>query len=339
MRSGCSAAPLLFLRRITIGKQEKAVLQQEGRMNLQHLKYIVEIAECGSITKAARKLFVSQPYLSKVVADFESRRNKQIFLRSNTGLQLTPYGNKVYVLALSIIHQMELLDHLEKDDWEEQKETRLSFSVANLILKENLLTDYFSISSAAGQEVDFRETTVEGCVENVQKETSEFAILVLDDYQKSLLMNVSGRNGLEYLELDEGYLYYHLHRDHPLAGEEKISIDSLVQYPFVKLSTDRFASFSSGKYKEEYPRIHVHRTIVVNHYHSYLRTVKNNGAFIIGNKWQISELEKMGIKSIRFSSLKHKAHLAVLKKEVPPFSEEAGKFLQLFKESYGLNRA
>ena len=36
-------------------------------MNLQHLKYLVTIADCHSITKAAKTLFVSQPYLSKVV--------------------------------------------------------------------------------------------------------------------------------------------------------------------------------------------------------------------------------------------------------------------------------
>ena len=54
-------------------------------MNLTKLKYIVEIADSGSITNAAKKLFVSQPYLSKVVADFEKQFNKQIFIRTVNG--------------------------------------------------------------------------------------------------------------------------------------------------------------------------------------------------------------------------------------------------------------
>ncbi len=58
-------------------------------MNLQQLRYIVEIADCHSITKASKKLFVSQPYLSKVVSDFEARVNNQIFIRYNNGLELT----------------------------------------------------------------------------------------------------------------------------------------------------------------------------------------------------------------------------------------------------------
>ena len=58
---------------------------------------------------------------------------------------------------------------------------------------------------------------------------------------------------------------------------------------------------------------------------------------MIGNKWQISELEKMGVKSIRFSSLKHKVHLGIIKKRMMTFNEETEQFIQLFKESYGLN--
>lgn len=308
-------------------------------MKLQQLKYITEIADCGSITKASKKLFVSQPYLSKVVSDFETRVGKQIFIRSSSGLELTSYGHRVYLLAQSIINQMELLDNLEKDELPPQEEARLSFSVGNLIIKDHLLLDYFSTSRAGRNNVDFCETTIDGCVENVENDISDFAIIVVDDFQKSLLLNIAERKGLEYAELDEGYLYYHLHRDHPLSGCEKISVKNLIQYPFVSLKTDRFSQFSNEKLKEEYPHIHARKAIVVNHYHSYLSIVKNNGAFMIGNKWQISELEKMGIKSIRFSSLKHKVHLAVIKKEIASFSPESRKFLQLFKESYGLDRA
>lgn len=72
-------------------------------MNLQQLKYLVTIADCHSITKASKALFVSQPYLSKVVSDFETKINKQLFVRYNNGLELTSDGHKVYLLAQSII--------------------------------------------------------------------------------------------------------------------------------------------------------------------------------------------------------------------------------------------
>lgn len=308
-------------------------------MNLQQLKYIVEIADCRSITKASKKLFVSQPYLSKVVSDFEAKINKQIFIRHNNGLELTTYGHKVYLLAQSIISQMEHLDNLEREETIENDRVKLSFSVGNLILKDSLLLDYLSTTHASINDVDFYETTIEGCIKNIEENISEFAIIVLDDFQKKLLTGISARKELTYMELDEGYPYYHFHRNHPLSNQDEIHIDSLMQYPFVRLKIDKYARFSYEKLKKEYPDLYVRRYILVNHYHSYLNIINHNGAFAIGNKWQISELEKMGIQSIQFSSSNHKVHLMVIKKEFIPLSPEAKKFIHLFKDSYGLEEA
>lgn len=199
-------------------------------MKFQQLKYILEIADCHSITKASKKLFISQPYLSKVVSDFETKMNRPIFIRHNNGVELTTYGRKVYLIAQSIVNQMELLNNLGKETTE-QDSMKLSFSVGNLILKDSLLLDYFSTAHAIRTDVDLIETTIEECIRNVEKNLSEFAIIVVDDFQKTLLTNVSARKGLEYIQLDEGHLYYHLHRSHPLANQDKISINELMQYP------------------------------------------------------------------------------------------------------------
>ena len=40
-------------------------------MNLQNMEYLIEISNCGSISAAAKRLFVTQPYLSKVLRETE----------------------------------------------------------------------------------------------------------------------------------------------------------------------------------------------------------------------------------------------------------------------------
>lgn len=306
-------------------------------MNLQQLRYIVEIADSRSITKASKKLFVSQPYLSKVVSDFEARVKKQIFIRCRNGLELTAYGQKVYLLAQSIIHQMEQLDQLGKEETVQNDSVRLSFSAANLIIKDSLLLDYVSTAHAAQINLDFYETTISECIKRIEEDMSEFAILAADDFQKTLLTSICVRKKLEWIELDEGCPYIHFHRKHALANEDEIHMDHLMLYVFVRLKTDEFTAFSRKKLKEEYPEISAQRCIVVNHYHTYLSMVKHNAAFMIGNKWQISELEKMGIQSAAFSSFKHKVHLMILKKQSTVFSAEAARWIHLFKNSYGLD--
>ena len=306
----------------------------ERNMNLQQLRYIVEIADSCSITKASKKLFVSQPYLSKVVSDFEARAKKQIFIRCRNGLELTAYGQKVYLLAQSIIHQM---DQLGKEETAQNDSVRLSFSAANLIIKDSLLLDYVSTVHAAQIDIDFCETTISGCIKKIEEDVSEFAIVVADDFQKTLLTSICVRKKLEWIELDEGCPYIHFHRKHSLANQDEIHMNHLMPYVFVRLKTDEFTAFSRKKLKEEYPEISAQRCIVVNHYHTYLSMVKHNAAFMIGNKWQISELEKMGIQSAVFSSFKHKVHLMILKKQSTVFSAEAARWIHLFKNSYGLD--
>ena len=50
-------------------------------MNFQNLEYLIEISNCGSISAAAKRLFVTQPYLSKVLRETEKEYGLTIFTR------------------------------------------------------------------------------------------------------------------------------------------------------------------------------------------------------------------------------------------------------------------
>ena len=56
-------------------------------MNLKQAQYVKTIAECGSITAAAKKLFVSQPSLSQMLRQLEQETGLPIFDRSTTPLR------------------------------------------------------------------------------------------------------------------------------------------------------------------------------------------------------------------------------------------------------------
>lgn len=72
-------------------------------MNLQHLQYVTEIENCGSITKAADKLYVSQPYLSKILRETEEEFQITIFVRGKNGIQLTESGRLFIDMAKDLL--------------------------------------------------------------------------------------------------------------------------------------------------------------------------------------------------------------------------------------------
>ncbi len=64
-------------------------------MTLQQLKYMITVAEKGSITEAARELFLSQPSLSEAIREVEKEAKITIFNRSRAGVSLTTEGGAI----------------------------------------------------------------------------------------------------------------------------------------------------------------------------------------------------------------------------------------------------
>ena len=76
---------------------------EENEMNILHVKYVISIAENGSINKAAEELHVAQPNLSRVVREMEADLGIQFFFRSSKGMMLTPDGELFVNQAWNIL--------------------------------------------------------------------------------------------------------------------------------------------------------------------------------------------------------------------------------------------
>lgn len=81
-------------------------------MNLQYLRYAVEVARTGSISQAAENLFMSQPSLSKSIHELESSLGVQLFKRTSRGVCPTPEGEDLLLHARSILSQAEKIETL-----------------------------------------------------------------------------------------------------------------------------------------------------------------------------------------------------------------------------------
>ena len=79
-------------------------------MTIQQLKYIIKIVECGSITEAARQLYISQPSLSAALKELESEFGIELFYRTAKGISLTAEGTEFLSYARQVIEQTQLLE-------------------------------------------------------------------------------------------------------------------------------------------------------------------------------------------------------------------------------------
>ncbi|MGY1892279.1 LysR family transcriptional regulator [Pseudomonas asplenii] len=78
--------------------------------SLQALQALVEVARCGSFTRAAQTLCLTQSAVSRQVQQLESHFNVALFIRSSRSLSLTAEGEQVLASARSILEQLKTLE-------------------------------------------------------------------------------------------------------------------------------------------------------------------------------------------------------------------------------------
>src|SRR5689334_15954446 len=76
------------------------------RLKLRDLRILMTVVECGTMGKAAERLAVSQPVVSKAIADLEHALEVQLLDRSRRGVEPTPYGRALIKRGVAIFDEM-----------------------------------------------------------------------------------------------------------------------------------------------------------------------------------------------------------------------------------------
>ena len=91
-------------------------------MNINQLKYVLEVANSSSMREASTKLYVSQPALSAGIRELEEELGILIFERTNKGVSLTDEGREFIDYAKKAVGQYAILEdrYLSRDSDKER---------------------------------------------------------------------------------------------------------------------------------------------------------------------------------------------------------------------------
>lgn len=215
-------------------------------MKLQQLRYIVKVAECGSITEASRRLFVSQPSITASIRDLENEMGVHIFERTNKGVIVSEEGETFLGYARQVLDQADLLEGKYKGTSEQVP--HFSVSCQHYSFAVNAFVDVIREFDAARYDFTLREEQTHEIIEDVAHMKSELGILYLSEHNREVIERMLAANELVFEGLFCATPHVFVCADHPLADHASVTLEDLEDYPFLSYEQ---GSYNSFYYSEE----------------------------------------------------------------------------------------
>lgn len=215
-------------------------------MTIQQLKYVITVAEKGSITEAAKDLYISQPSLSGAIKEVEKEAKLTIFNRCRAGVALTTEGMEFLGYARQVVQQMELLESRYIDNRPEK--IRFCVSAQHYTFAANAFVELVQRFGQERYEFILNETQTHQIIEDVRNRFCDLGILYLSQGNESVLRKSFEEYGLDFHELFTAAPHVFLRREHPLASREKIALKDLQPYPRLNFVQ---GAYESSNFAEE----------------------------------------------------------------------------------------
>ena len=199
-------------------------------MNIQYLKYVVEVDKTGSINKAAKNLYMGQPNLSAAIKELEKELGISIFYRSKKGVFATKEGEKFLFHAKKIISQVNELKSLYKPN---TSNLPIHFSIAACratyitIAISNFINN---LKNKKEMTVNFNETNSLNVINEVANGNAEIGIIRYQNIHENYFASLLKSKNLIFEPLWESKLFLTFSENHSLIAEKEIKSEMLKKY-------------------------------------------------------------------------------------------------------------
>lgn len=221
-------------------------------MNILHMRYAVEVARLGSLSKAAETLMIAQPNISRSIKELEADLGITIFQRNPKGMILTPEGEEFIDNARDIINRIEKIEQSYRGG--SHKKRKFSISVPRACYISEAMAEFSKSIGNAPTEIYYKETNSKKTIKKVIENEYKLGIIryseSYDKYYKSMLEE----KGLSSELIAEFSYVLIMSAENPLAKKEVITYEDLFDYIEIAHADPYVPTLSMSKvFREELP--------------------------------------------------------------------------------------
>ena len=210
-------------------------------MTLQQLRYVIAVADHGSMNEAAKALFISQPSLSGAVKELEKELRITIFHRTNKGVIATNEGEEFLGYARQVLQQVGLIEEKYLDG--KQLKQIFSVSAQHYSFAVNVLVNPTKAFGNQSYDFTLRETQTFEIIQDVSRLKSEVGVLYLSRENQAVIQKLIAENGLVFEELFTASPHVFISFKHPLSAKAELTLDDLKPYPYLCFEQGDYNAF------------------------------------------------------------------------------------------------
>ena len=202
-------------------------------MNLQHLKYAVEVERFQSISRAAEALYLNQPYLSRAIRELESELGIEIFLRTSRGVIPTKQGAEFLDHAREILAHVEEVEDLYKVKRKEVYRFEIAVPIACYI-SQAFVEFVRELTGRPLMKVDYHETNAMAAIDRGVEHSSNLGIIRYQDHFQDYFLRYLDSKDLICTPIWQFEYHLIMSLSNPLAQRETVTAEDLE--PLIEIS-------------------------------------------------------------------------------------------------------
>jgi len=218
------------------------------------MKYAVEVAKAGSLSKASDTLLVAVPNISRSIKELEADLGITIFARTTKGMELTPEGEEFMNFAKGILSQIDQVEQFYREGSSAAKKQKFSISVPRACYISEAFAEFSKSLSREAAEIFYKETNSQRTIRNILNHEYKLGIIrYAENYDKYFKAMLEEKE-LAYELVTEFSYSLIMSAESPLASKEEITYEDLVDYIEIAHADPYVPSMPLSKVvKEELP--------------------------------------------------------------------------------------
>lgn len=245
-------------------------------MNLNKIYYAIEVSKTGSISKAAKNLYTSQPAISMAINDLEKELGFKIFQRSQSGTKTTSKGLEYLIKCQDLISKYKEIQRQYCSDNNDISELRISSQHFNFAVSAFMkLIEKYKDSPF---KFYLKETTSLHAINHVENDYSDLSFIYINKSYREAIFNLFKEKSLTYVSIAKVIPHVFINKDHPLANKKLIKISDLYDYPMIIYEQD-----DTQILPEEFVNLPNHKQVIYTQDRgTTLGLISNTNSFNVG---------------------------------------------------------